>query len=177
MENTELRSTLAVHLDTLKRNLAVVSLDVLKTKYQKPYSVLKKDIENAASAYVRQVAFNELRIRKDLLEEARPFIESAIEKSGLLKQIASSVLHNQSIDEIDRLALNLKETIQKSLEPFYEKYLCLYLKEKCFAESPEIPEIYNEATGCILQGGTWIPLEDSAPAVLMYLRGQQDNAA
>ena len=37
MDEKELRKTLEIQLDTLRRNLEVVSLDVLKTKYKKPY--------------------------------------------------------------------------------------------------------------------------------------------
>ena len=33
MDEKELRKTLEIQLDTLRRNLEVVSLDVLKTKY------------------------------------------------------------------------------------------------------------------------------------------------
>ena len=35
MEEKELREALKLHLDTLRRNLEVVSLEVLKTKYKK----------------------------------------------------------------------------------------------------------------------------------------------
>ena len=36
-----LREELEKHLDTLRRNLEVVPMDVLKTKYKKPYQELK----------------------------------------------------------------------------------------------------------------------------------------
>ncbi len=35
-----LREELEKHLDTLRRNLEVVPMDVLKTKYKKPYQEL-----------------------------------------------------------------------------------------------------------------------------------------
>ena len=41
MDEKELRKALEIHLDTLRRNLEVVSLEVLKTKYQKPYEELR----------------------------------------------------------------------------------------------------------------------------------------
>lgn len=34
MDEKELRKALEIHLDTLRRNLEVVSLEVLKTKYK-----------------------------------------------------------------------------------------------------------------------------------------------
>ena len=54
MEKQELRKTLAIHLDTLKRNREAVPLEVLKTKYKKPYDKLKQDISSAASDILRQ---------------------------------------------------------------------------------------------------------------------------
>ena len=44
MERENLRALLVTHLDTLRRNLEVVSIEVLKTKYEKPYKALAKDI-------------------------------------------------------------------------------------------------------------------------------------
>lgn len=52
MEKNELRTALEGHLDTLKRNLAVVSLEELKTKYKKPFEELQHNISITATAYV-----------------------------------------------------------------------------------------------------------------------------
>ena len=49
MDEKELRKALEIHLDTLRRNLEVVSLEVLKTKYQKPYEELRRQICKAAT--------------------------------------------------------------------------------------------------------------------------------
>lgn len=56
MDEKELRKALEIHLDTLRRNLEVVSLEVLKTKYQKPYEELRGQICKAATEYTRHVA-------------------------------------------------------------------------------------------------------------------------
>ena len=42
MERDELRTTLVNHLETLRRNLQVVSMEVLKTKYKKPFDALRQ---------------------------------------------------------------------------------------------------------------------------------------
>ena len=42
MERGELRTTLMNHLETLRRNLQVVSMEVLKTKYKKPFDALRR---------------------------------------------------------------------------------------------------------------------------------------
>ena len=57
METDILRNTLMTHLDTLRRNLAVVSMEELRTRYRKPYYALVRDISTSASAYVRRTAF------------------------------------------------------------------------------------------------------------------------
>ena len=49
MDEKELRKALEIHLDTLRRNLEVVSLEVLKTKYQNPYEELLGHICNSSS--------------------------------------------------------------------------------------------------------------------------------
>ena len=52
MDEKELRKTLEIQLDTLRRNLEVVSLDVLKTKYKKPYDELRgKDLQGGHSIH------------------------------------------------------------------------------------------------------------------------------
>lgn len=177
MKTQELRHTLSVHLDTLQRNLAVVSLDVLKTKYQKPFNELKINIQNTATAYVKHITLEGLRFRCDLLEEAAPIIQSAIDNSGLLKQIAHAAFHKQDINAIEHLAFELKQTIEHSLETFYNRHLCLYLTAECFAAPPKQPELFNEATGCILRDGKWVPLDSQEPAILLYVHAQPEKAA
>lgn len=162
MSDEELRADLAKHLDTLRRNLDVVPLSVLKTEYRKPYGILCQDICKAATAYTRQIALQGFRIRKEVFPLALPIIQAAIQQSGLLKKISAAAFRNQNIQEIEDLAVSLRNHIQASLEPFYTQYLYLYVTEECFSEPPQMPEIYNYATGCIQKDGVWIPFEDVA---------------
>lgn len=83
METDDLRNTLMTHLNTLSRNLAVVSREELKTRYHKPYYALVRDISTSASAYVRQIALAGLRIRQEYLPEAVPVINNTIQSSGI----------------------------------------------------------------------------------------------
>lgn len=159
METDDLRNTLMTHLNTLSRNLAVVSREELKTRYRKPYYALLHDISAAASAYVKEIALADLRIRKEYLQEAVPVINNAIQASGLLKQISESAYRRQDIQEIEQLALTLKKQIEDALIPFYEKHMGLYLSDKCFSATPQAPLLYNHVNGCVMQDGKWIPLE------------------
>lgn len=167
MEHTQSRQTLAVHLETLKRNLEAVPLEALKTKYKKPFDKLCQDISQTTSAHVKEITLKDIRIRADFFEEARPLIEKAIQNSGLLKQISHAAFRRQDLAEIDRLALELKKQILDALAPFYEKHVCLYLMPECFTDPPKQPEFYNKASGCIFRNGTWIPWEIEKEAVLM----------
>lgn len=175
--NKELRQALATHLDLLKRNREAVPLEVLKTKYKKPYDKLKQDISAAASEYVKAVTLEGIKIRMDFMEEAAQVINGAIQQSGLLKQVSKAAFKRQDMEEIDALALELKNRIQEALKPFYKRHLRLYLSPECFEDPPKEPEIYNEATGCVLRGGEWVPLDARNGILLPYPEEQKNTAA
>lgn len=159
MEKDNLRNILITHLNTLSRNLAIVSREELKTRYRKPYYALVRDISTSASAYVKQIALADLRIRQEYLPETVPVINNAIQASGLLKQISAAAYQRQDIQEIEQLALALKKLIEDALMPIYEKHLGLYLSDECFGTSPQAPQLYNHVNGCVMQDGKWIPLD------------------
>ena len=74
MENTELRKALEEYLDLLKRNLAVASLETLKTKYKKPFDELRQNISTTATAYVKQVTLDNIRIRADFMADRKSVV-------------------------------------------------------------------------------------------------------
>lgn len=167
MESKELRKTLEEYLDTLKRNLAVVSLEELKTKYKKPFDELRNNISSTATAYVKQVTLKNIRIHSDFQDEVQELIQSTIDQSGLLHQISAAAFKRQDISEIDKLAFDLKEQIHQALLPFYDKHIRLYLDEECFGDPPKAPKFYNEATGCIWKDDVWTPMEIDKKAILL----------
>ena len=95
MDEKELRKALEIHLDTLRRNLEVVSLEVLKTKYQKPYEELRGQICKAATEYTRHVALCDIRIRRSLFDEAKTYIDAAIQQTQCLKKISEAAFQRQ----------------------------------------------------------------------------------
>ena len=173
METDVLRNTLMTHLDTLSRNLAVVSREELRTRYRKPYYALVRDISASASAYVRQTALTGLRIRQEYLPEIVPAINNAVQASGLLKQISAAAYRRQDIQEIEQLALALRKLVEDTLTPFYEGHMGLYLSNECFGNTPQAPQLYNHVNGCILQGGKWIPLEADQKYTVLILQFQE----
>ena len=177
MEKNELRTALEGHLDTLKRNLAVVSLEELKTKYKKPFEELQHNISTTATAYVKQATLEGLRIRSDFLDEALPIIQDAIAQSGLLRQISEAAFRKQDIDEFDRLALELKGQIDQALVPFHHKHTRLYMEKTPPGVQPKAAEFYNEATGCIWRDGAWTPMKVGDTAVLLPIQDIPKKAA
>ena len=154
MERDELRTTLVNHLETLRRNLQVVSMEVLKTKYKKPFDALRQDICKAATAYTRFLVFDGMRIKHKYFDEAVPYIDTAVKQTKRLKQISDATFQRQDIDEIESLALALRKEIEAALQPFYMRHMCLYVTPECFDDPPKTPEVYNDATACVWRDGT-----------------------
>lgn len=177
MKNNELKSQLENYLDILKRNLAVVSLEELKTTYKKPFEQLQKNIAAAINAYVKDIIFQDLRFRDDYMDEVQTIIQSAIHQSELRQQISAAANERQDIAEIDRLALELKKQVRQALAPFYSRHLCLYLTKDCLDSPGQFPEYYNEATGCAWRNDTWVPVDVAANAILLPIREMPDLAA
>lgn len=175
MEKEQLRATLAAHLDTLRRNLEVVSIEVLKTKYAKPYTALRKDICEAATAYTRYVALHNLRIKKIYFDEARPYIDNAIQASAKLKAISEAAFKRQNIEEIELLALSLHQDILDALHPFYLRHLCLYITAECFNTPGKMPELYNDVNGCIWKDGAWQPFDDINSGLMIWGEKKLEN--
>lgn len=177
MERDELRTTLVNHLETLRRNLQVVSMEVLKTKYKKPFDALRQDICKAATAYTRFLVFDGMRIKHKYFDEAVPYIDTAVKQTKRLKQISDAAFQRQDIDEIESLALALRKEIEAALQPFYMGHMCLYVTPECFDDPPKTPEVYNDATACVWRDGTWQLLEDTSKGFLLFVQSKSKEEA
>ena len=159
MDNNTLRQTLMKDLDTLRSNLNIVSREVLKTKYKKPYKKLCQDISTNAAAYAKSITLSDIRIRKDFQNDVVPVIQNTIDNSRLLRQMSKVLFYRQDIVEFEKLALELKLQIQNALKPFYEKHMGLYMPVDNIKNPSISSKPYCEVNGCILKDGIWIPLE------------------
>ena len=158
MERDELRTTLVNHLETLRRNLQVVSMEVLKTKYKKPFDALRQDICKAATAYTRFLVFDGMRIKHKYFDEAVPYIDTAVKQTK-------------------RLTLALRKEIEAALQPFYMRHMCLYVTPECFDDPPKTPEVYNDAIACVWRDGTWQLLEDTSEGFLLFVQSKSKEEA
>lgn len=179
MEKEKLRADLVTHLDTLRRNLEVVSIEVLKTKYQKPYEALRKDICAAATAYTRHLSLSNIRIKASYMEEAKPYIDAAVQATTKLKAISDAAFKRQDIEEIEQLALELRQEILDALHPLYLRHLGFFLTAECFSTPGRMPEIYNDVNGSIWKDGAWLPFDDTGSGLLLLAeekQGKPDSA-
>ena len=81
MEREELRTTLVNHLETLRRNLQVVSMEVLKTKYNKPFDALRQVKQTKRLKQISDAAFHRQDIDEieSLARALRKEIEAALQ--------------------------------------------------------------------------------------------------
>ncbi len=167
MEKDELRTTLMNHLETLRRNLQVVSIEVLKTQYQKPYDKLRQEICQAATAYTRFLVFDGMQIKREYFDEAVPYIDETIQQTKYLKEISKAAFQRQSIEEIEALAMELRKDVEAALQPFYLNHLCLYVTKEFFSQPQQVPEVYNDATSQVWRDGAWQKMEDTSNGILL----------
>ena len=169
MDETEktLREELEKHLDILHRNLQVVSMEVLKTKYEKPYQELKDHICKAATAYTRHITLRNIYIKEKYNDEAKSYINQVANSTPYLKKISEAAFKHQNINEITTLAMHLRDEFMKALHFFYLQHMTLYISKECMEDYHQIPEIYNDATAQIWRNGKWTLMEDTSLGVLL----------
>lgn len=159
----KLREALEVHLTTLRRNLEVVSMDELKTKYEKPFRELKGNICKAATEYTRYISLGGIRIKSVYGDNATKYINEAIKDTPYLKKISEAAFERQDMEEIAALARQLRETVLQSLYVFSLPFFCLYVPAECMKDYHTPPEIYNDVTSQILRNGEWQLAENIRP--------------
>lgn len=155
----ELRKTLCERLDKLRRNLELYPRQVLKTVYRKGYEALSREIGALLTEYVSETAFCGFYPLKSDVEEISAAVYRVVKESGIQSEISAAAYERQDINEIDRLAEKMRRLTEAAMEPFYPRYICLYLKDDCFDDPPACPEIRNLLTGCVWQNGRWIRKE------------------
>ena len=89
----ELGSSLCKLLSTLKKNREQVPLHILKTQYKVPYEALIRQINETATAFVKEVVFSKLLMNPDeekeeqysvtYLHQTPPTVSSASSHSRL----------------------------------------------------------------------------------------------
>lgn len=103
-------------LAQLKRNRANVPLEVLKTKYRKPFEELQNRLRVMTVKIVYDVVLNGLLIRYEDADGAYAEINQLIEESGLAKEISQAVFLNQDLGAVEEKTMELREKVHEIAE-------------------------------------------------------------
>ena len=98
-------------LELLKKNRENVSLDVLKTKYQKPYIQLTQKIQFMTREVLQEVALGGLRIKHSQAHQKYQEINTAIKESGIMKKASRAAFIQQDADLVLEYASQLREIV------------------------------------------------------------------
>lgn len=103
-------------LAQLKRNRDNVPLEVLKTKYRKPFEELQNRLKAMTVQIVYDVVLNSLLIRYEDADGAYAEINQLIEESGLAKEISQEVFLNQDLGVVEEKTMELRKRVHEIAE-------------------------------------------------------------
>lgn len=165
----ELESSLQKLLILLKKNRDAVDRQLLKTIYKRAYDNLLAQINQAATAYVREVVIRGLVLNPDIpIETQVDVMNQTIAQSGILQEMGKVISKNYDVRELYQLALLLREKIELALWPYINQQTCLVAD---LFDLEKEPVIYNTLTQKIYINDTWVdhPI-DLQGKLLVYSR-------
>ena len=145
----------------LKKNREKVSLELLKTKYQKPYEALLHSIKELAEQILVARLQKDLVIRMDdegdkLIEEINKAIERETEPSGIMKRISQALYKEYDVEKFEDCVEEMRILLWNLWIPYWQNYCCLYVTAENWEEPFPPPKFYNELTGEFQnEDGTW----------------------
>ena len=101
-------------LDSLKRNKENVPLELLITKYQKPYMHLKEEIKCLTEKILYNVVSFDLFVECEGSEQIFGRVNQAIKESGLLAEISHAAYHKQDADRVFECVMHLRELVHQA---------------------------------------------------------------
>lgn len=100
-------------LELLKRNKENVSLNVLKTKYRKPYNELTHKIRSVTREIILEVIIEGLQIERFQADQKYMEINSATRESGYMKKASQAAFLQQDADLVLEYASKLREVVHQ----------------------------------------------------------------
>lgn len=149
------------------QNRRLISHELLKTYYKKPYEELLVQINQSATAFVKSIIARNLILNPDFsLEEQLDVVNQTIQSSGMTQKISHCMSTTYDVYQIQQMALELRGQIEKELAPYIAKKNCLVI-DLFHSENP--PILYNTLTKQIFENGVWIKYElDLSGKLLIY---------
>lgn len=101
-------------LHRLKVNKENVSLETLKTKYQKHYSTLKVELKEATEEILQAIVLSGLKIKRCHAEAKCIEINTAIKESGILEKVSHAVFRQCDSGKVLEYAHQLREIVHQT---------------------------------------------------------------
>lgn len=156
-EITELKTK----VEQLKKNREKVALEVLKTKYKKPYEELLHSIKTLAEKILLDRSVKELVVRMDdegnkLIEQINQTIADEARPGGIMKRISQALYKEYDVEKFETIVEEMRIRLWNLWIPYWQKHCCLYVTAENWEEPYPPPKIYNELTKEFQNGdGTW----------------------
>lgn len=170
----ELGSSLCKLLSTLKKNREQVPLHILKTQYKVPYEALIRQINETATAFVREVVFSKLLMNPDEDKEEQYFvIQEILNSSEMLKEMNHTLSKSYDVELLHRQALKLRECIEDALYPYIARKDCLVIDMEHIENTPII---YNTITRKVYENDQWVDRELNLQGkFLLFVKSDNGN--
>lgn len=152
---------LKTKVEQLKKNRENVSLEMLKTKYKKPYETLLHSIKELAERILVARSQKDLVIRMDdegdkLIEEINKAIEGETKPGGIMKRISQALYKEYDVEKFEACVEEMRIRLWNLWIPYWQKHCCLYVTAENWEEPYPPPRIYNELTKEFQnEDGTW----------------------
>ena len=152
---------LKTKVEQLKKNRENVSLEMLKTKYKKPYETLLHSIKELAERILVARSQKDIVIRMDdegdkLIEEINKAIEGETKPGGIMKRISQALYKEYDVEKFETCVEEMRIRLWKLWIPYWQKYCCLYVTAENWEDPYPPPRIYNELTKEFQnEDGTW----------------------
>ena len=171
----ELGGSLCKLLSTLKKNREQDPLSILTTQYKVPYDALIRQINETATAFVKEVVFSKLLMNPDAdKEEQYSVIQEIVNTSGMLKEMNHTLSKTYDVELLHRQALKLRECIENALYPYIARKDCLVVDIEHIEDTPVI---YNTITRKVYENDQWVDCElDLQGKFLLFVKPDNDNS-
>lgn len=103
-------------LQCLKKNKENVPLELLLTKYEKPYNRLRNEIANMTSRIVKDIALYGWRVEREEAIDVYSVINRVIVESGILQEVNHAVYQEQNVDKVLNCAARLRILVHQRMK-------------------------------------------------------------
>lgn len=161
-------------LEKYRLNKTKVSQADLEGRYKVSFQKLKEKLKAEAEAYLNTYCFSGFRILQSDSSDLIAAINEDIREKQVAKRAGWAVFKNFSLQELQEIAKEQRQRVQKLYAEYFKRHICLYADGPCWYEKdPRNPAIYNDLVNQFWDDrtGEWVSREKPpGDAVLIVIR-------